>query len=89
MCYCVEGKGSKSFDIAKSLGMDEKRFWIDAMSEETAQKLDSDLRFCETIKINATPTTIINGEKIVGLKRYEELVKILKKYGAEKRGWRE
>lgn len=82
-------KTQEIFDIAKSLGMDEKRFWIDAMSEETAQKLDSDLRFCETIKINATPTTIINGEKIVGLKRYEELVEILKKYGAEKRGWRE
>lgn len=73
-------------EIAKSLGLNEKRLWFDMNSQETLEALEADLEYCDSIGVNATPVTIINGEKIVGIKSYETLTDILIRHGAVKRG---
>ena len=72
--------------IADSLGLNQKRLWFDMNSELTQKTLEADLKYCDSIGINATPVTIINGEKIVGIKSYEDLVDTLIRHGAVKRG---
>lgn len=72
--------------IADSLGLNQKRLWFDMNSELTQKTLEADLKYCDSIGVNATPVTIINGEKIVGIKSYEDLVDTLIRHGAVKRG---
>ena len=79
-------KTQEILDIAKSLGMDEKKLWYDALSPEVGNQLQSHLDYCNTLGVNATPVTFINGEKFVGLKTYETLVEKLVEKGAVKRG---
>ena len=51
----------------------------------TLNEIAEELEKAELLEIDATPTMIINGEKIVGVKPYYELKGILVKHGARQK----
>ncbi len=78
-------KEAKLIELAKELNLDTDKFIADFYSKETQQILKNELYKGLNLNLNATPTMIINGEKVVGVKPYYELKKILVKHGAKKR----
>ena len=78
-------KLEKALELIETLGLNKDQFLQDFNSIETEKILLSEIKKGEELQINATPTMIINGEKIVGVKPYYTLKEILIKHGAEKR----
>lgn len=76
-------KTEEVLELAKQLNFDIEKFTKDFSSEETASELTKEIVEAQIYSIDATPTMIINGDKIVGVKPYYELKKILTEYGAE------
>ncbi len=70
--------------LAEELNFDTEKFLKDFSSKETASIINEEIEKGAEANIDATPTMFINGEKIVGLRPYYELSKILEKYGAKK-----
>ena len=70
--------------LANQLEFDSEQFVQDIKSEETLQELKKEINMANDLNIDATPTMIINGEQIVGVKPYYELKKILERHGAKK-----
>lgn len=71
--------------IAATLGLDTFQLREDANSDATKQRLEQDIKSADALKINGTPTIVINGKLYIGLKPYYELKDILKKAGAVER----
>lgn len=71
--------------IAESLGLNTAKLKEDAGSPETAKRISDEIDQATALKINGTPTIVINGKVYIGLKPYDELQKILISYGAFKR----
>ncbi len=78
-------KTKKILAAARALNLDEKRLWYDIVSKETENELKSDIRRCQKLGIEATPVMYVNGQKYVGLRTYDDIVKILVEQGAQKR----
>ncbi len=70
--------------LAEKLNFDSKKFLQDVDSAETYNELKHEINDSQKMEIDATPTMIINGEKVVGVKPYYQLKEILEKHGAEK-----
>ena len=75
---------SEMANLAKKLNFNIKKFLNDMDSTETSETLLKEIRQAAHSDINATPTMIINGDKVVGVKPYYQLKEILEKYGATK-----
>lgn len=65
--------------LAKSDGLDTAKLKKDANSAETKEKLNNDINTAIKLKINGTPTMVINGVVYTGIKPYNELRDILKR----------
>ncbi|MBE7703353.1 MAG: hypothetical protein E7Z89_04800 [Cyanobacteria bacterium SIG28] len=70
--------------LIEELNFDQEKFFADMESEEVKQELNAQMKAAYDLDIDATPTMIINGDKIVGIKPYDELKKILKDHGAKR-----
>ena len=71
--------------FVEELGFDKEIFIKDFGSEALLMELQQEIKAAEDLDIDATPTMIINGEKVVGVKPYYQLKEILVKNGAKKR----
>lgn len=80
-----ENQPKKMDDMLKlvdKLQFDKDRFLKDFESKDVTEEISKELIQAEELEIDATPTMVINGEKIVGVKPYYELKDILIKHGA-------
>lgn len=71
--------------LVNQLGFDEKKFVDDMNSKETIEEIDYELKKAYDMELDSTPTMIINGDKIVGVKPYYELKELLIKHGAKRK----
>lgn len=71
--------------LAESMGFNIKEMEKDADSEETETRLKSEIDSANNLKIDGTPTIVINGKIYTGIKPYYELKDILIKAGAFER----
>ena len=71
--------------FVEELGFDKEIFIKDFGSEALLMELQQEIKAAEDLDIDATPTMIINGEKVVGVKPYYQLKEILVNNGAKKR----
>ena len=71
--------------IAKSMGLDTIKLREDANSEATKQELNKEIDSATELKIDGTPTLVINGKTYTGIKPYYELKEILIEAGAHER----
>lgn len=69
--------------LAEQLGFDKDKFLSDLNSNKIAKSLKKEIDDANNLSINATPTTIINGEMLVGIKPYYKLKEVLIKHGAK------
>lgn len=69
--------------IAKHLKFDVDKLQKDANSPEVYDRLNREIEFAQSHGIEATPTITIEHKKMTGLKPYNELVDLVKQYGAE------
>ena len=72
-------------ELAKQLNFDIDKFLKDIDSDDTKKEIQKELQASIELELDATPTMIINNEKIVGVKPYYELQKILEKHGAKRK----
>lgn len=71
--------------LAEELGLDKNKFLADINSQATYNEIEKELKEADELDLDATPTMIINGDKLVGVKPYYELKDILIKHGAKQR----
>lgn len=71
--------------IAKSIGFDTIKLREDANSFDTSEKLSKDIEAATSLGIIGTPTIVINGKVLTGIKPYYELKELLIKAGAVER----
>ncbi len=71
--------------LAEKLNFDKTKFLNDMESRETKALIQKELDEGQKLEIDATPTMIINGDKIVGVKPYYKLKEILESHGASKK----
>ena len=71
--------------LVEKAGLDKEKFITDMEQNSTLNEITEELEKAELLEIDATPTMIINGEKIVGVKPYYELKGILVKHGARQK----
>lgn len=69
-------------ELTKSMGFNNMELEKDAHSEATDEKLKQDIQNAIDLKIDGTPTIVINGKIYSGIKPYYELKEILIKEGA-------
>lgn len=72
-------------DLAGSMGLNTTELKKDANSPETKARVLKEIDEALALKINGTPTLVINGTTYIGLKPYYELKNILIKAGAVER----
>lgn len=63
--------------LAKSIGLDINKLKTDASSAETKERLCQDINSADKLKINGTPSMVINGIVYTGIKPYSEMKSIL------------
>lgn len=68
--------------LAKSMGFDTVKLKADANSAATKEKINQDIDAAIKLKINGTPTMVINGVVYTGIKPYGELKGILMRAAA-------
>lgn len=71
--------------LVENFGFDLEKLQEDANSIETVTQLSKEIDEAYKSGINGTPTTMIENNAYVGIKKYEEYVKWVKEFGAEKR----
>lgn len=69
-------------DYAKTMGFDVKKLETDANSKATDERLKKEIEDAIALKIDGTPTIVINGKLYSGIKPYSDLRDILIKAGA-------
>lgn len=72
-------------DIAQELGLNMQKLQEDANSDEINRELIKDIDASFKAGINATPTTKIGNEVIMGIRPYSEYAKLVENAGAKKR----
>ncbi len=65
--------------LAEDIGLDTERFRYCAGNRETKERVEKDFKDGQALGITGTPTTIINGEMIVGAQSFESVKKIIDK----------
>ena len=86
LLYEKQPKNEKGvLELVKQLNFNEDKFISDLNSEKTSIEIQEELKKSNDLGLDATPTMFINGEKIVGVKPYYELQKILIKHGAKRK----
>lgn len=76
-------KIEEAVKLAEQLNLDKDKFVSDLTSNKIAKSLKKEIDDANDISINATPTTIINGEQVVGIKPYYKLKEVLIQHGAK------
>lgn len=76
-------KIEEAVKLAEQLNLDKDKFVSDLNSNKIAKSLKKEIDDANDISINATPTTIINGEQVVGIKPYYKLKEVLIQHGAK------
>ena len=71
--------------LAKSVNLDVERLERDSNSETVSKMLKDDIDEAYSLKIEGTPTLVINGKAMLGLKPYYEIKKIVMDLGAKER----
>lgn len=71
--------------LAETAGLNLEQFQKDLYSESIKKELKIEVFNGNNLNIDATPTMYINGDKIVGVKPYYKLTKILEGYGAKRK----
>ena len=71
--------------LAKTLGFDTIKLKQDANSISTIERLNKDIEDSAELRIDGTPTIVINGKIYSGIKPYYELKEILMKAGANEK----
>lgn len=71
--------------LAKTMGFDTIKLKKDANSAKTLERLNKDIDSSTELRIDGTPTIVINGKVYTGIKPYYELKDILIKAGAFER----
>lgn len=71
--------------LAEKLNFDINKFVSDMNAKETADIIRDEINKGQTLEIDATPTMIINGDKVVGVKPYYKLKEILEEHGASRK----
>lgn len=72
--------------LAETMGLDVKKLQADANSDQTMNEIQSDIQDAIDLRIDGTPTIVINGKVYSGIKPYYELRDLLIGAGAvEKR----
>lgn len=64
-------------NYAKSLGLDVGKFKSDLESKEVREKVDNDYKSGLALRVNATPTFFLNGQKLQNLRNYEEFKELI------------
>lgn len=72
-------------NLAEKVNLDLEKFQKDITSESIKKELNLEITEANSLNIDATPTMFINGNKIVGVKPYYKLTKILEEYGAKRK----
>lgn len=83
-----ENKPKTEADVIKlveKLQINKDEFMKDFESREISSELNREILNSESLDINATPTMFVNGDKVVGVKPYKDLEKILIEHGAKKK----
>mgnify|MGYP003292442926 CR=1 FL=1 len=75
----------KAIELANDLKLNQEKFLADIDSNETSKIISKELTDGYALEIDATPTMIINSDKVVGVKPYYELKSILEKHGAKRK----
>lgn len=75
----------KAIELANELKLNQEKFLADIDSNETSKIISKELTDGYALEIDATPTMIINGDKVIGVKPYYELKSILEKHGAKRK----
>ena len=78
-------KTESILETAKELNLDEKKLWYDIVSKETEKELLAEIAYCQKIGVAATPAMYINGKPLIGLRRYEDIEKLIIENGGQKR----
>ena len=78
-------KTEDALKLAEKLKFDLSKFETDMNSPHTADIIAKEINEGQKLGIDATPTMIINGETVVGIKPYFKLQEILEKHGASKK----
>ena len=70
--------------LVEKLHFDKEMFLKDMESEETIKEIKDEIQKAIDLKVDATPTMFVNGEKHVGVKPYKNVQEVLIKHGAKK-----
>ena len=68
--------------LAKTMGFNIDKLKVDAYSDKTLKSISNDIEDAMALRIDGTPTLVINGKIYSGIKPYYELKDILIKAGA-------
>ncbi|MDD3437189.1 MAG: vitamin K epoxide reductase family protein [Candidatus Gastranaerophilales bacterium] len=79
------GNEKEALKLIESMGFNMPKFKKDIESDATNERLYSDIENAAELKIDGTPTIVINGKVYAGIKPYYELRDILIKAGAFER----
>ncbi|MBQ4113917.1 thioredoxin domain-containing protein [bacterium] len=87
LLYENQPKSTAKLDkLIEELNLDKDKFYKDFYSDEISNTLNKDVEKASLeLEIDATPTMFINGERIVGIKPYYELKKLLEDNGAKRK----
>ena len=69
--------------LVEEAGLDKEKFVQDFDNQAARDEISNELTKSQELELDSTPTMIIDGEKIVGVKPYFELKELLIKHGAK------
>lgn len=69
--------------LVEEAGLDKEKFVQDFDNQTARDEISNELTKSQELELDSTPTMIIDGEKIVGVKPYFELKELLIKHGAK------
>lgn len=69
--------------LVEEAGLDKEKFLQDFDTQAAKDEIARELEEAQKLELDSTPTMIIDGEKIVGVKPYYELKELLIKHGAK------
>lgn len=83
-----EKQPTKMEDVLKLVeeaGLDKDKFLKDFNNTAARSEIAEELKEAQKLELDSTPTMIIDGEKIVGVKPYYELKELLVEHGAKRK----
>lgn len=69
--------------LVEEAGLDKDKFLADFDTQAARDEIAKELESAQELGLDSTPTMIIDGEQIVGVKPYYELKELLIKHGAK------